>query len=313
MSRIIVTHMRPDLDAVGAVWAIKRFLAGWEEAKIQFVPAGERLQRLVSKRLASSYEKKQLNAKRYTLDAIEKIDDDEVIHVDTGLGPLDHHQTSDDNTCAAKRAWEFVVINAKSPIKNHPHGLEAGKRLMDIICEIDHFKEVTWPDAASDRYEITAPRILDGLKLMERDDDTKIMDFGLTLMDSLFHAFKNKVWAQEELKKGIVFETRFGQGIGIETLNDDVVHLSQRLGYKIVVRKDPRKAYVRIKASPLGIVNKESIDLTAVFNKLKEMDPAATWFLHVSKRMLLNGTTKNPKMRPTKLSLEEIIEVLKQI
>lgn len=301
MNKVIVTHMRPDLDAVGAVWAIKRFLTGWEEAKIRFVPAGERIGNV------------KFQMSNTTNNPIEQIDDDEVVHVDTGLGPLDHHQTSDDTTCAAKRAWEFVVANAPSSFKNHPHGLSAGKRLMDVICEIDHFKEVSWPDAASDRYEITAPRILDGFKLIERDSDDKVLQFGLILMDSLFHAFKNKVWAQEELKKGIVFETRFGKGVGIETLNDDVVHLSQRLGYKIVVRKDPRKAYVRIKASPLGIVNNESIDLTAVYNKLKEMDPAATWFLHVSKRMLLNGTTKNPLMRPTKLSLVEIIEVLKSI
>ena len=39
--KIIVTHMRPDLDAVGSVWAIKRFLPGWEEAIVRFVPAGE--------------------------------------------------------------------------------------------------------------------------------------------------------------------------------------------------------------------------------------------------------------------------------
>ncbi len=308
--KIIVTHMRPDLDAVGAVWAIKRFLPGWEEAKVKFVPAGERL--TSSKFNPSASLRARVQSSKLN-EVIEKIGDDEVIHVDTGLGPLDHHQTSDDTTCAAKRAWEFVVANAPSSFKNHPHGLEAGNRLMDIICEIDHFKEVSWPDAASDRYEITAPRILDGLKLMERDSDDKVLEIGLILVDSIFHAFKNKVWAEGELKKGIIFETRFGAGIGIETLNDDVVHLSQRLGYKIVVRKDPRKAYVRIKASPLGIVNNESIDLTAVYNKLKKMDQQATWFLHVSKRMLLNGTTKNPLMRPTKLSLQEIIEVLKNV
>jgi hypothetical protein len=43
------------------------------------------------------------------------------------------------------------------------------------------------------------------------------------------------------------------------------------------------------------------------------MDPQATWFLHVSKKMLLNGSPKNPKMKPTKLPLNDIIEVLKTI
>jgi hypothetical protein len=64
---------------------------------------------------------------------------------------------------------------------------------------------------------------------------------------------------------------------------------------------------VRIKASP-----KFEIDLTNTYEQLKKMDPDATWFLHVSKKMLLNGTPKNPKMKPTKLSLSAIISVLKK-
>jgi histidine triad (HIT) family protein len=46
---------------------------------------------------------------------------------------------------------------------------------------------------------------------------------------------------------------------------------------------------------------------------LSKMDPQATWFLHVSGKMLLNGTSKNPTMKPTNLSLSDIIEVLKGI
>ena len=287
--KIVVTHMRPDLDAVGAVWAIKRFLQNWEDAQVRFVPAGQRLE----------------GTKAGV--AIEHVGDDEVIHVDTGLGPLDHHQTGSDQTCAAKRAWEFVRDQ-----RLDSHGeVEAGNRLTNIICEIDHFKEVSWPEPASDRYEITVARILDGLKLIERDDDQKIVDLGLLCLDSLYRAFQNKVWAEQELReKGVEFKTRWGKGMAVETLNDDVVHLSQRMGYSIAVRKDPRKGYVRIKATPAA---KKKIDLTAAYESLKKKDPDATWFLHVSRRMLLNGTTKNPTMRPTKLTLTEIIEVLKSL
>ena len=55
------------------------------------------------------------------------------------------------------------------------------------------------------------------------------------------------------------------------------------------------------------------IDLTLVYEKLKKMDPQATWFLHVGRKMLLNGTPKNPKMVPTKLSLTDIIKVLESV
>lgn len=305
--------MRPDLDAVGAVWAIKRFLPNWEEAKVQFVPAGERwngverLSHVANDALPAGRQGRQSPATT----VIEKIGSDEVIHVDTGLGLLDHHQTSDETTCAAKRTWQWVM-EERSEGKEKVERL-AGDRLMDVICDIDHFKEVFWPDPTSDRYEITVARVLDGLKLIEKDDDRKIIELGLICLDSLFRAFENKVWAERELKeKGVEFQSRWGKGIGVETFNDDVVHLSQRMGYRIAVRKDPKKGYIRIKARPEH-EGMNSIDLTPAYEKLKEMDPNATWFLHVSKRMLLNGTTKNPKMKPTKLTLSEIIEVLKSV
>jgi hypothetical protein len=84
------------------------------------------------------------------------------------------------------------------------------------------------------------------------------------------------------------------------------------MGYVLVVRKDPRKKYVRIKTIP-STPEKKGIDLTLAYEELRMIDPDATWFLHVSKKMLLNGTPKNPKMRPTKLSLKEIIKVLERI
>jgi hypothetical protein len=85
------------------------------------------------------------------------------------------------------------------------------------------------------------------------------------------------------------------------------------MGYVVVVRRDPRKGYLRIKAKPNKSDDDKGVDLTLTCEKLSKMDPQATWFLHVSKKMLLNGSPKNPKMKPTKLPLNDIIEVLKNI
>ena len=85
------------------------------------------------------------------------------------------------------------------------------------------------------------------------------------------------------------------------------------MGYAIVVKKDPRKGFVRIKATPFkeGVV--KDADLTLIYEKLHKMDPQATWYLHVSKKMLLNGSAKNPKMIPTGLKLDQIIKVVEAI
>jgi hypothetical protein len=53
------------------------------------------------------------------------------------------------------------------------------------------------------------------------------------------------------------------------------------------------------------------IDLSAVYEVFKTKDPAATWFLHASRHMILNGSAKNPDMKPTSLTIPQIIEILK--
>jgi len=329
--KIVVTHSSPDMDAITSVWLIKRFLPGWEDAEVKFVPAGERL---VNQRLASSSKNKKLNASSYTLDAIEKIDEDEVIHVDTGLGPLDHHQTASDKVCAASLTWDFVrrrktenrgqrSEDGRQKTEKEKDREEAVSRIVKVVVDTDHFKEVFWPNPTDDHYEFSVGAVLDGLKLAKPNQDEYYVDFIRECLDAILHEFENRIWAEEEIaKNGVKFKTRFGRGIGFETINDSVIKLSQKMGYVVVVRKDPRKGYVRIKARPKRLVNQRlakrytldaDIDLTLAYERLKKMDPQATWFLHIGKKMLLNGSAKNPKMRPTRLGLEEIIGVLKEI
>lgn len=293
--KIIVTHSSPDMDAITSVWLIKRFLPAWEGAKVEFVPAGERLDR--SKDLKN---------------VVETIGESEVIHVDTGMGPLDHHQTESDKVCGASLTWEFIqeessefkVQNEKVKSKE-----EAISRIVKVVVDMDHFKEVFWKDAMADYHEFSLVNILDGLKLQKPGQDQFYVDFISNSLDALIHEFENRIWAEKEIaENGKEFKTSFGRAIGFETLNDTVIKLAQKMGYVLVVRKDPRKGYVRIKASP-----GTDIDLTLAYEQFKKIDPDATWFLHVGKRMLLNGSVKNPKMKPTSLKLFDIIKVLEQI
>jgi hypothetical protein len=302
--KIIVTHTSPDWDAIGSVWLIKKYLPGWSDAEVKFVPAGQRL------------EESQIKDGD---DAIEKIGNDEVVHVDTGMGPLDHHQTSDQNVSGTSRVWDYVKETArKSGMNITKEHDEAVSRIVKIIVDTDHFKEVFWADPDADFHEFSLLGILDGLKLSKPNEDDYYVAFGIECLDALMHQFENRIWAEKEIKEnGKPFETKWGKGLGFETLNDTVIKLSQKMGYIIVVRKDPRKGYVRIKARPTSKEERAKgmgdIDLTPVYDILMQRDPEATWYLHVSKKMLLNGTPKNPKMIPSKLRLDEVIEVIKSV
>ncbi|MCL5970525.1 MAG: hypothetical protein M1450_03430 [Patescibacteria group bacterium] len=302
--KIIVTHNSPDWDAIAAVWLIKRFLPNWADAEVKFVPAGDRIE---SSKLKAQSSK--------LIEPIGKIGEDEVIHVDTGLGALDHHQTESGDVSSASLTFDFIKREPEKESQTLDKGKqEVIERMVRIIVDVDHFKEVFWDNPTADYHEFSFLGILEGIKLEKPGDDLYFVNFGMECLDAILHNFENRLWAEKEIKEnGRKFETKWGKGIGIETINDAVLKLAQKMGYVVVVRRDPRKGYVRVKARPSLKNEKEDIDLTGLYEKLKKMDPDATWFLHVSKKMLLNGTAKNPKMKPTKLSLDDIIKALETI
>ncbi|KKR71446.1 MAG: hypothetical protein UU14_C0028G0008 [Candidatus Roizmanbacteria bacterium GW2011_GWB1_40_7] len=303
--KFIVTHANPDQDAVSSIWLIKRFWAGWENTEILSVPAGETL---------DSFRQKDSNI--YSTISTEKSD---IVHVDTGFGEFDHHQTNDD-TCAAKLVFEKTIKNKSGKkikideveftVKKANY--EVLERMISFINEIDHFREVYYPEANNDRYQFLLSGILDGLNLMYNSTgvgDVQVVSFGMTALDGVYRLLQNKIGAEKEIEErtSVVIPTKFGDAIGFETSNDAVLDISQKNGYAITVRKDPNKQYIRLKCLP-----EKGIDLTPIYNELKQRDPEASWFLHASRAMVLNGSTKNPSMKPTTLSLDEIMEVIKK-
>jgi hypothetical protein len=273
--KTIVTHIGPDLDGIAAIWMIKTFIPGWEEASLAFVPAGK------------------------TMGNNPPDNDSEIMHVDTGFGKYDHHQTNDD-ICASSLIYQLV---------KDEHGEDpALVRLVAVVNDVDHFREAFFPNPTADYWEFLLVGVIDGWRLLYSDNPIKIVSLGMDCLDAIYKTFQNKIWAEKELKSGNIFETKWGKGVALETVNDEVVHLGQKSGYSIVIRKDPNKGYLRIKALP-----RDDIDLSNLYQSLTRLDPEATWFLHASRHMILNGSAKNPDMKPTTLTLEKIIQIIKEI
>lgn len=276
MNKIIVTHTNPDLDAICSVWLLRKFNSDLREAEIVFVPAGETYKSL-------------------------KVDENpNIIHVDTGLGKFDHHQLSE-KTCAAEIVFKYLKTKNISLEKD-----KALIRLIEVVRQIDNFEDCYWPNSIADYYDFNLAEFLAGLKSASKLDDQGLINFGSQCLEGVYSKLKLKIKAEKDLQKGYNFITAWGKAIGCLTRNSEVLKLGQKQGYIIVIQKNPQTENVRIKARPDSLV-----DLTSVQKKLSELDPQATWFLHISKKMLLNGSRKNPKMKPSRLSLKKIISVLK--
>ncbi len=276
--KTIVTHLSPDLDAIASAWLIKRFLTGWKSAQIKFVPTGT------------------------TLDNNLPDSNKNIIHVDTGLGHFDHHQTNE-YTSATKLVFEYLTKNKLIKSKDE----KALQKIVNYINDTDHFAEVFFPEADSDRYDFTIRQLIDGLKVI-CPEEQKLFDSVFQLLDSALIVFKNKVSAEEEIKKGFIFQSYLGKSLAIETKNEEIIKLALKKGFSMVVRRHPDKGFVRIKTLPI-----KKLSLKPIYEKIIKIDKKGSWYFHISEHMLLNGSSGNPKLIPTPLSLNKIVEIIKSV
>ncbi len=283
---LIVTHHAPDLDAIGAVWLLKRFDAQhFADARVGFVNPGDTI----------------------TLEEAEEhgCQLHEVTHVDTGLGEFDHHQPERGHQIisASSLVYDHVV-------KIHPDlsADAALKELVNFITQTDHFQEINWPEAGNLRYSLIIHELIHGIEFTDPHDDESQLQFGMKCLDIAYANFTQQLRAQEIIAhESLEFTLPFGKALGINTSNDDTIKLAQKMGYLLVVRKDPKEGNVRIKARPDA-----PLDLRAVADALAKADPKATWYYHPSGKMLLNGSKKHRNQKASALSLVEVIEIIKK-
>ena len=276
--KTIVTHLSPDLDAIASVWLIKKYLPNWNDAQVKFVPSGT------------------------TLDNQSPDSDKDVIHVDTGLGKFDHHQTND-YTSATKLVYKYLIGRDYIEEKE----IKPLEKIIEYVNSTDHFAEVFYSDPEADRYDFMVRQLVDGLKVINRDE-VKLMEIIFLLLESALIVFKNKVNAEEEINRGFVFKSYLGRSLALESKNEEAVKLALKKGFTLVIRRHPEVGFTRIKTIP-----EKKYSLRPIYEKILEVDKKGSWFFHISGHMLLNGSSGNPKLIPTTLSLNKIIEIVKAI
>ena len=276
--KTIVTHLSPDLDAIASVWLVKKFLTGWEKAQIKLVPTGT------------------------TLDNNLPDSNKDIIHVDTGLGKFDHHQTNEYSS-ATKLVYKYLLKEDLIDVKD----IKPIEKIVEYVNSTDHFAEVFYFEPDSDRYDFMIRQLVDGLKVINRDE-TKFIEIIFQLLEAVSIVFKNKISAEEEIKNGFVFQSYLGKSLAIETKNEETIKLALKKGFSLVVRRHPDVGFTRIKTLP-----DKKLSLRPVYEKIIKIDKKGSWFFHISGHMLLNGSSGNPKLTPTSLSLNKIIEIIKSV
>lgn len=275
----IVTHINPDLDAIASAWLLKRFLLGWEEAEIDFIRADKNDNSQADK------------------------NNDDILYVDVGGGKLDHHQINE-HISATKLCWDYIQ-GKRANEKLGQLEEKAITRLVDVVTQVDNADDLSWPESKNDRFQFYLHNLIDGWRELSLGN-MEVVEEGFRMLDAILLLLKNKLKAEEEITKATVFKTKWGKGICFETGNKHFLNLAIVLGYQVAFIKNPKNGGVRIHARP-----NSKVDFTGIYKKIRKLDPQSDWFLHSSKKLLLNMASV-AQMRPTKLTLKQIIEILQK-
>jgi len=138
-------------------------------------------------------------------------------------------------------------------------------------------------------------------------DSLKTVELGAQILDRILPVLIRKQHSLADWDKRIDFESKWGKSMGIGSSAFKKT-LAYRQGYQVVIQHDPKDNFMGVTAPGLS-----DVDLEPVYLKLKEADPEADWFLHQGHKMVLCGAGSAPDVTRTKLTLDQVIEIVKSI
>lgn len=148
------------------------------------------------------------------------------------------------------------------------------------------------------------PSIISGLNVLHRNS-LKTSEAIFPMLDGLLVSLKNYINLKKDWKNKIEFETNWGKGVALITKSSPN-SFAYNQGFVIIVAIHPNTNWHSIKADA-----NSSVDFTSLYEKLKKIDPEAYWYFHQSKKMLINGSDVAPNIKTSKLTIKEMIDLLK--
>ena len=222
-----------------------------------------------------------------TLDGQPADSDPQVIHVDTGGGRFDHHRTNDLSLSAAE-----LVRRAVAP--DDP----ALARMIRNVTLIDHAQVDITP-------VFNVNDMIAGYHSLYPDRPEAVVMAMMGNFDAWHAHEERQLRLDAAFANRIEFDTPWGLGIGMESDDGASSRLAFGAGAVLYVYRDGKGR------SGIAARSRSNVDLTTVYHDLRRLDPGADWYLHPSKRLLLCGTAKAPPRVPTRLTLEEIVGILR--
>ena len=280
MSKLIVTHIHPDLDAIMASWLLVRFnQSKYGDAKFEFVPA------------PTTYKGRPPD------------NDPRIVHVDVGEGKFDHHKPGGFSTCASKLVWEELIAEGLISMTD-----EALKTMVGIAMEVDTFADCYWTGTDSPRMAFMLHEIIPALHRLQTHDNEAVLRIVFVYLDGVYQRLKDWEKSREAIMEGEEFSSVWGRGITVKTSADDASKVAQKMGYEIVVLEDTKHGYLKVKTAP-GV----KLSLQSLYDKIASREDRNRWVYHNSGHMLFSGSDKGQLKERTQLKLNDLLEMMKGV
>lgn len=225
-----------------------------------------------------------------TLDDCPVDTDPRVVHVDTGGGQFDHHGLSDRSLSAAELVRRAVVPDDP-----------ALQRLVSYVTRLDHAHVI--PSKQTMLFSIND--LISGYNALFPTRPQHVAQAMMLNFDAWYAHEQRHVRLEQAFAQRLEFPTRWGLGIAMQSDDGGSSRLAYGRGAVLYAYRDGR--------GNMGIAaqSRSDVDLEPVYVDLKRVDAKADWYLHPSHRLLLCGTAKAPPRQRSRLTLEELVAVIK--
>lgn len=271
-NKTLVTHVRPHLDDVCAIWMYQKYVPGWKKSRVEFMPTTSE------------------GGKPYGGQPVDS--DANIVHIGIGRGKLDEHKG---NIGKSATTLLFAELKKHGHLPKNLVKRKALKLVTDYVLEDDLGKRIghsSWP------FEMATL-----LMWMPKSEDR--VSTGITMLEALLYFYEDYVKLEKDWRKKKVFKTKWGRGVGVVSAMRATIRAYSE-GYKLVAQVDPKHGYRSIRAHA-----DSGVDLTSAYRRVKALEPKADWYLHHSKKMLICGSDVAPESERSKLTLPQLMALVR--
>lgn len=219
------------------------------------------------------------------------------IFIGTGGGDFDEHKEGLE-TCAGSLVFEY--LKDQDFLSKDDLEVKALEEMVkwNRLIDMGKMKVKAWEE-----FEVASfLRPLDG----SLESSQKAVELGKEILERILSVLHRKQQSIKDWKSRVEFTSSFGKSFGVvsETINRE---FCRQKGGDLFVMYDPKHESCQFFTPSF------EIDLEPIYQKVKELDPEASWFLHQSHHMVICGSGSAPDFKKTKLTFDQLVEVAKSI